>query len=278
MVYSVTGQELWKHKKETCHNDCVSLLKQYQCDMCGKVLKGGYYSFIHHQKLACGKKQADLAELKVLPCDVCGATFKTKHQIQCHKNAVHLKAPEVCDICGNVYKNKFALRVHKKRHDKTNRKYCCNDCGRSFFNSTLLKQHIRTHTKEKPFKCPMCNYTSACKENIGKHSMSVHKVKQKAIDLRKRESSVPGTNNMTDTENNIDKIQPYEKIVVHEEPMFHDQVLERKDDCESSVMMAVTEPSTRSYVELMNCDINTQPYNNLDPRQFQYPWENSDRR
>ncbi|XP_045199814.2 zinc finger protein 626-like isoform X2 [Mercenaria mercenaria] len=275
-----TRQELWKHKKDTNHNDCVSLLKNYQCDACGKILKGGYYSFLHHQKLACGKEEKELEELKVHPCDICGSTFKTKHQIQCHKNAVHLKAPEVCDICGKVYKNQLALRVHKKRHDENNKKYACDDCGRSFFNNTLLKQHIRTHTKEKPFKCPMCNYSSACKENIGKHTLSVHKVKAKAIDLRKKNDAptVINTGYIKDNRQNVNVPNEFNKTTAPIEQPFHAQLVDRNDEGETSVMLTASESSTRSYIELMNCDINPHTYTNIDPTQYQYPWENPARR
>lgn len=271
----LTGQQLWKHKKETNHNDCVSLLKHYQCDSCGKILKGGYYSFLHHQKLACGKEEKELEELKNLPCDICGSTFKTKHQIHCHKKAVHLDAPEVCDICGNVYKNQLALRAHKKRHDEKNRKYACNDCGRSFFNSSLLKQHIRIHTKEKPFKCPMCIYTSACKENISKHTLSVHKVKVKAIDLRKQKFTDTEVSPMNDV--NV-KAQAIESET--EEYMCHSSNIVKGDEQIPSKVVTVGEPSTSSYVELMNCDVNPQAYMHASVGQVSYqcPWDNPSRR
>ena len=34
--------------------------------------------------------------------------------------------------------------------------YPCLVCGRAFNRADKLKSHNRTHTKERPYKCPMC--------------------------------------------------------------------------------------------------------------------------
>ncbi|KAL4220359.1 hypothetical protein ACF0H5_020765 [Mactra antiquata] len=179
-----TRDELWAHKRETKHNTSIWTLGHYQCDSCGKIYHR-YDSFRLHKKVACNKEEKEIEELRVHPCDICGLSFKSMHHVSAHKRGVHLDAPEVCHICGTICKNKRALVSHQKRHDINNKKYSCEDCGKAFFNSTILKQHIRTHTKERPFKCPMCAYVSAVKQNIHKHSLKVHKVQAQAIDLRK---------------------------------------------------------------------------------------------
>ncbi|KAL4220332.1 hypothetical protein ACF0H5_020739 [Mactra antiquata] len=176
-----TRDELWIHKRETKHNTSLWSLGVYQCDSCGKVFNR-CDSFREH-KLSCKTEAEKQQQIKQFPCDVCGLMFLSLKRMKYHKRGVHVNSPEICEDCGAVCKNKRYLLAHRRRHNAKNRKYICDDCGKRFFNSSLLRQHIRTHTKEKPFKCPMCNFTCAIKQNIHKHSLKVHKILAKAIDL-----------------------------------------------------------------------------------------------
>ncbi|XP_060605137.1 zinc finger protein 678-like [Ruditapes philippinarum] len=172
---------LWKHKRESGHKTNIWALGNYQCDSCGKIYTR-YDSFQEH-KLSCEKTESEKQASCKYPCDICGLLFKSMLRVKSHKRGVHTVAPVVCHVCGAMCKNKRALLVHRRRHDMKNKKYVCDDCGKSFFNSTLLAQHVRTHTKEKPYKCPLCNYACAIKQNIHKHSMKVHKTQCKAVCL-----------------------------------------------------------------------------------------------
>lgn len=175
----ISGQELWKHKREMKHNDSLTLLQTYQCEECGKILTGGYHSFKLHQKFACKEESAE----PQAKCDICGSMFKSHIHVQQHKQRTHVESPVVCDICGAMCKNKHALNSHKRRHDEKNKKFVCNHCGKAFLTGLLLKMHIRTHTKEKPYKCPLCNYKCAIKQNIQKHAVNVHKMQVKCSDI-----------------------------------------------------------------------------------------------
>lgn len=170
---------MWKHKREKQHKTNIWTLGNYQCDSCGRIYNR-YDSFTEH-KISCQKTEGEKLAIRQYPCDICGLVFKSMIRVKSHKRGVHVVAPVVCHECGAMCKNKRALLVHRRRHDMKNKKYVCDDCGKSFFNSTLLSQHVRTHTKEKPFKCPLCNYTCAIKQNIHKHSQKVHKVQCKAV-------------------------------------------------------------------------------------------------
>ncbi|KAL4220360.1 hypothetical protein ACF0H5_020766 [Mactra antiquata] len=171
---------LWRHKRQSQHKTSLWTLGNYQCDSCGKIYNR-YDSFREH-KLSC-KTEGESAEQKDYPCDICGLVFKSMLRVKSHKRGVHVVSPVVCHVCGAMCKNKRALLVHRRRHDMKNKKFACDDCGKTFFNNTLLTQHIRTHTKEKPYKCPLCNYRCAIKQNIHKHSQKVHKQPAKAVDL-----------------------------------------------------------------------------------------------
>ncbi|XP_060597093.1 zinc finger protein 184-like [Ruditapes philippinarum] len=181
-------RDLYKHKREKQHMDSIWRLNSYQCETCGKHMTK-YENFKSHKELSCGKNEEELKALHIHPCEICGKLFKTTKAAHQHKIKVHEQEESVCDICGKVLKTKFALRSHKRRHFDKNRKFVCKECGKGFFNVTILKQHERVHTKEKPFKCPMCEYTSSVAGNIKKHSCNIHKQNLAPIDLRQLDKS-----------------------------------------------------------------------------------------
>ncbi|XP_053397814.1 zinc finger protein 629-like isoform X2 [Mercenaria mercenaria] len=175
-------KELYKHKREKQHNDSLWRLNSYQCDTCGKHFTK-YENFKRHKQMSCGKSEAELEALRVHPCEICGKRFTTLRSVKHHMSVVHETDESVCDICGKVCKSKFALRGHKLRHSEKNRKFVCDECGKGFFTSTILKQHKRCHTKEKPFKCPLCEYTCSVPGNIIKHARNVHKQQVLPVNL-----------------------------------------------------------------------------------------------
>lgn len=261
-MFLVIGQELWKHKRETKHNDSLWTLGHYQCDSCGKILHR-YDAFKTHKK-NCGREKTEEEERRTLPCDICGALFKSIALVKAHKRGVHLVAPEVCDVCGTVCKNKRSLFEHKKRHDDKNKKFACEECGRSFFNSTILKQHIRTHTKEKPFKCPMCKYTCAVKQNIHKHSIKAHKMQLPAVDLREcKEVNIPLSSIPNDSGQNLG----VESVLAAGQEF---QIQHPDRNVESTVPS-----SSNNYTHFTTYeDVNQVPYSHIDPATCMYQWSN----
>ncbi|KAJ3609262.1 hypothetical protein NHX12_023786 [Muraenolepis orangiensis] len=53
--------------------------------------------------------------------------------------------------------------------------HVCGVCGRSFPLLSSLSQHMRRHTREKPYKCPYCEYRTAQKGSLKAHVRS-HKL------------------------------------------------------------------------------------------------------
>ncbi|CAG7673150.1 unnamed protein product [Allacma fusca] len=52
--------------------------------------------------------------------------------------------------------------------------YNCGLCSRSFSKFWGLERHIRIHTKERPFACSLCSFTTAWEENLPRHHWTFH--------------------------------------------------------------------------------------------------------
>ena len=53
--------------------------------------------------------------------------------------------------------------------------WVCVICNVVMKSSGLIRSHLRTHTGEKPFNCPICNYSFSRKENLKRHLQKKHK-------------------------------------------------------------------------------------------------------
>ena len=61
-----------------------------------------------------------------------------------------------CDVCNKSFKTKYFLNVHKRIQSGEN-PYKCDACNKSFNQKSHLTQHTLVHSGIKQFQCDVCN-------------------------------------------------------------------------------------------------------------------------
>lgn len=90
-------------------------------------------------------------------CDICSSSFNRAATLKLHKSTVHTDVrKEICQICGAGFKVKKNLQRHIDRH-LGKKMYTCSICGKQMFHKTALDEHINTHTREKKYMCGECD-------------------------------------------------------------------------------------------------------------------------
>lgn len=77
-----------------------------------------------------------------------------------------------CRDCSKEFATRDELREHRKqvKHPEV-RNHACTVCGK-MFTSSKLRQHMRAHTKEKPYKCSVCEQGFSMSGNLKRHMMT----------------------------------------------------------------------------------------------------------
>ncbi|CAH2303330.1 zinc finger 217 isoform X1 [Pelobates cultripes] len=158
-------------------------------------------------------------------CKDCGKYFKTYHQLVLHLR-VHKKersdsecssmssasgSPSVSsDTAANVEHQQTPMQVslgempedtssepmqaeniedHNNKKKKKSQSPKCTYCGKSFGSNYYLTVHIRSHTGEKPYKCEMCDYTSAQGTSLKYHLRHHHHFKKEDASVKVKQMS-----------------------------------------------------------------------------------------
>lgn len=82
--------------------------------------------------------------------------------------------PFRCSFCGRLYRQKIHLQKHVMSQHTKEKPFYCPQCTYSTVEKSHLTVHIRTHTGERPFSCRECKYSSAQNCTLKTHYLRRH--------------------------------------------------------------------------------------------------------
>jgi KRAB domain-containing zinc finger protein len=136
--------------------------KPYKCSLCG---------YCATEKGALNSHMRTHSNETPYTCTLCPYKAKFLQCLKDHLNSVHSsEKPFKCDSCEYAAKTRTSLGHHLKRHSSV-KSYVCSHPNCSFKTNDAghFKSHSRVHTGEKPFKCPLCNYSGRQNEQLVSH-------------------------------------------------------------------------------------------------------------
>ncbi|XP_050297269.1 zinc finger protein 62 homolog isoform X2 [Anthonomus grandis grandis] len=107
-------------------------------------------------------------------CEKCAQVFTCIPSLEQHRNTDHMDT-FYCEECGQKVGSAKALLVHYRAH-KSLKPYVCDTCGRSYSQTSHLWQHMRFHQGIKPFACPHegCDARYTIRPDLKDHIRKVH--------------------------------------------------------------------------------------------------------
>nr|XP_050867656.1 zinc finger protein 678-like [Vespula vulgaris]XP_050867657.1 zinc finger protein 678-like [Vespula vulgaris] len=161
--------EVVLHWKE--HPRVFKVLTVFLCDICNKDMKELSLLYKHKQKRHQHVPRiSETGNMKYI-CELCGSIFDQKENIQNHGRDQCSKFP--CDICGSLLPTANSLNAHKRRHSGL-RPYVCNICGKSYTQSSHMWTHKRFHMGVKPYACEYCDQRFTIKPDLADHTRKKH--------------------------------------------------------------------------------------------------------
>ena len=145
----------------------VSEKKEYQCDICHKILSAKN-SLEHHINVLHQNIKPSTLDVNLFSCDQCAYTTNSKYSLKSHIER-HEVAYTKCDIC-----QKMVLKIepHMKRMHTTESTKQCDMCDSKFKTDGDLKMHVRNVHLEVNYQKVKCEI---CGEELNKGSISTHK-------------------------------------------------------------------------------------------------------
>lgn len=156
------------------HMDEHEKVNLYTCKECDKTF---FYNYILQRHMQRHSFQ--------VYCNVCGEPFSDKIRLHEHEQlhlTVQLDDDNVlrftCELCGAGFPFKTDLETHYNDCHVANTSYPCTMCYQSFFFSYLCRRHKFAHTEFKNFECDQCKKKFKSIGQLSKHIKVVHSEKE----------------------------------------------------------------------------------------------------
>ncbi len=174
-------QTLGVHKKLVHENiKRQSTVAPEPCEICGKIFSSRQSCKSHYLSVHLKEKP------NVCDAPGCGKRFVHKHELDRHRDTVHLNKVETCPICLKGFKT---LSVHMKYKHKERRFECTFEdngkvCGRKYPAESQLKRHVEvSHCGVRKHACEHCDRTFAKKEDLRGHTLNIHEKRKIQCEL-----------------------------------------------------------------------------------------------
>ncbi|KAK9709351.1 Zinc finger, C2H2 type [Popillia japonica] len=107
-------------------------------------------------------------------CEKCVKVFDSVADLENHREIEH-PAKFKCEECGQVVHSAKALLIHSRAHQSL-KPYVCEICKRCYSQTSHLWQHMRFHQGIKPFACPHegCEARYTIRPDLKDHIRKVH--------------------------------------------------------------------------------------------------------
>ncbi len=110
-------------------------------------------------------------------CDSCDFSCVSEHQLKAHRLRKHTARSDMrhrCSYCDYASVEKASLEKHVRFRHTKERPYMCNVCGFSTHTLSSLSRHRRGHTADKPYECGECGQRYADKKRLREHHLGRH--------------------------------------------------------------------------------------------------------
>ncbi|XP_017768225.1 PREDICTED: zinc finger protein 420-like [Nicrophorus vespilloides] len=129
----------------------------------------------HNSQTSKGKRLAANVEPGYkYQCERCIQVFDSVLDLETHRDKEH-PANYKCEECDQVVHSSKALLIHSRAHQSL-KPYVCEICKRCYSQTSHLWQHMRFHQGIKPFACPHegCEARYTIRPDLKDHIRKVH--------------------------------------------------------------------------------------------------------
>ncbi|XP_018010367.1 zinc finger protein 628-like [Hyalella azteca] len=157
----------------------VDLVKHFQRKHVAELqLKCSECEFTTHDSVSLNRHYKNMhIKKKPFKCELCDYAGALKKDLQVHIKRNHDESKRIfCQYCEYSTCNKQVMHSHcRRRHDRE-KSFRCDVCSYTGATKDDVARHVtRNHAGEKPtFECPKCDFVSRCEKYFNVHFFEKH--------------------------------------------------------------------------------------------------------